>query len=152
MEAVESSSTTGGNVGIEEDMKDLGTADSNTSKATPVVLGDFCDQEHVDSIGHVTAESACLSKGISSRGEYFSKNQYFFTSTKNGPARDSRDTLSLDSNISARTPKKAIFLHIVVIYLHGPKKKAYFYAQLNKKLAKSTLYHIIPCFAFFSMI
>ena len=66
MEAVESSSTTGGNVGIEEDMKDLGTADSNTSKATPVVLGDFCDQEHVDSIGHVTAESACLSKGISS--------------------------------------------------------------------------------------
>ena len=63
---MESSSTTGGNVGIEEDMKDLGTADSNTSKATPVVLGDFCDQEHVDSIGHVTAESACLSKGISS--------------------------------------------------------------------------------------
>ena len=35
------------------------------------------------------------------RGVYFSKNQYFFTNPKNGPARDSRDTLSLDSNISA---------------------------------------------------
>ena len=46
------------------------------------------------------------------RGEYFSKNQYFFTTTKNGPARDSRDTLSLvslDSNISARTQKKGNF-------------------------------------------
>ena len=34
-------------------------------------------------------------------------------------SRDSRDTLSLDSNISARTPKKAIFLH-------GTPKKAFF--------------------------
>ena len=66
MEAVESSSTTGGNVGIEEDMKDLGTADSNTPEATPVVLGDVCDQELANSIDHVSAESACLSKGISS--------------------------------------------------------------------------------------
>ena len=66
MEAVESSSTTGGDIGIEEDLKHLDTVDSHTPKATPVVLGDFCDQEHVDSIGHVTAESACLSKGISS--------------------------------------------------------------------------------------
>ena len=46
-------------------MKDLGTADSNTSKATPVDLGDVCDQEYVNSIGHVTAESVCLNKGIS---------------------------------------------------------------------------------------
>ena len=40
------------------------------------------------------------------------------------------------SNISARTPQKSVF----------------FYAQLNKKLAKSALYHIIHCFACFSMI
>ena len=49
---------------------------------------------------------------VQGRGEYFSKNQYFFTTTKNGPARDSRDTLSLvslDSNISARTQKKGNF-------------------------------------------
>ena len=65
---------------------------------------------------------------IRRRGVYFSKNQYFFTNHKHGPARDSRDTLSLDSNISARTYKKCVF-----------------YAQLNKKLAKSTLYHIIHC-------
>ena len=71
MEAVESSSTTGGDIGIEEDMQHLGTADSNTpdiadsNMATPVDLGDVCDQEHVNSIGHVTAESACLNKGIS---------------------------------------------------------------------------------------
>ena len=72
MEAVEPSSTTGDYIGIEEDLKHLGTADSNTpdiadsNMATPVDLGDVCVQEHVNSIGHVTAESACLSKGISS--------------------------------------------------------------------------------------
>ena len=59
------------------------------------------------------------------RGEYFSKNLYFCTNPKNGPAREPRGTLSLDSNISARTPKKAIFLHIVVIFLHGPQKKRF---------------------------
>jgi len=52
LEAVESSSTTGGNIGIEENMK-------------PVVLGDVCDQEHDNSKGPVTPESACLNKGIS---------------------------------------------------------------------------------------
>ena len=30
------------------------------------------------------------------------------------------------SNISARTSIKAIFLHIVVIFLHGTPKKAFF--------------------------
>ena len=66
MEAVESSSTTGGDIGIEEDLKHLDTVDSHTPKATPVVLGDVCDQELANSIDHVSAESACLSKGISS--------------------------------------------------------------------------------------
>ena len=55
-------------------MKDLGTADSNTSKATPVDLGDVCDQEYVNSIGHVTAESACLIKGISGLQTMVDKN------------------------------------------------------------------------------
>ena len=86
-----------------------------------------------------------------SRGEYFSKNLYFCTNPKNGPARDSRDTLSLDSNISTRTPEKVIFLHMVVIFLHGPKQMRFFCTieQLNKKLAKSALYHIIQCFPAF---
>ena len=40
------------------------------------------------------------------RGEYFSKNQYFFTNAKNGPARDSRDTQKhTDLNITAREKK-----------------------------------------------
>ena len=60
------------------------------------------------------------------RGEYFSKNQYFFTNPQNSPARDSRDTLSLDSNISARTPKKAIFLHVIEIFLLGSLKMHFF--------------------------
>ena len=51
------------------------------------------------------------------------QNQYFFTDPKNGPARESRSPWFLASNISARSPKKAIFLHIVVIFLHGPPKK-----------------------------
>ena len=38
------------------------------------------------------------------------------------------------SYISAQTPKKAIFLHIVVIFLHGPQ---------NAKQSKSALYNII---------
>ena len=80
MEAVESSSTTGGDIGIEEDMQHLGTADSNTpdiadsNMATPVDLGDVCDQEYVNSIGHVTAESACLIKGISGLQTMVDKN------------------------------------------------------------------------------
>ena len=43
------------------------------------------------------------------RGVYFSKNQYFFTNPKKGPARDSRDTFALDSDISARTLKRQFF-------------------------------------------
>ena len=50
---------------------------------------------------------------------------------KNGPARVPRKAWFLDSNISARSPKKAIFLHIVVIFLHGLPKKV-FCAQLKR--------------------
>ena len=56
------------------------------------------------------------------------KNQYFFTYPKNGPARESRYPPGtwtwVDSNISARSPKKAFFLHKVAIYLSArtPKK------------------------------
>ena len=46
------------------------------------------------------------------------------------------------SNISARTSIKAIFLHIVVIFLHGLPQKV-FCAQLKKDLAKSAMYNII---------
>ena len=56
-----------------------------------------------------------------------------------------------DSNISARSPKKAIFLHIVAIYLHRPQRKCYFYAQSNKKFTKSALYNIVQCFAYIFM-
>jgi len=72
LEGVESSSTSGDTIGIKEDMRHLDTADSNTSKAIPMVLGDVCGQEHanvethVNGIGHVMAESACLKKSISS--------------------------------------------------------------------------------------
>ena len=51
------------------------------------------------------------------------KKPYFFTDPKIGPARESRSPWLLASNISARSPKKAIFLHIAVIFLHGPPKK-----------------------------
>ena len=72
MEGVESSSTSGDTIGIKEDMRHLDIANSNTSKAIPMVLGDVCGQEHanvethVSGIGHVMAESACLKKSISS--------------------------------------------------------------------------------------
>ena len=79
------------------------------------------------------------------------KNQYFFTDPKIGPARESRSPWLLASNISARSPKKAIFLHIVAIYLHRPQRKCYFYAQSNEKLAKSVLYSIVQCFAYIFM-
>ena len=92
---------------------------------------------------------------IINRGEYFSKKPIFLHTPKIGPARESRDTLvpgqyyfctkpkkgnfsAHSSNISAQSPKKAIFLHIVTIYLHGPQRKCYFYAQSNKKLAICT--------------
>ena len=62
------------------------------------------------------------------------KNQYFFTPPKMALHRNPGTPLSLDSNISARSPKKAIFLHIVttvVIFLHGLPKKV-FCAQLKR--------------------
>ena len=56
---------------------------------------------------------------------------------KKGPAQDSRGAITRDSNISARTPQK-------VIFLHESQKKHFF---LNKKLNL----HVIHCFASFSM-
>ena len=45
------------------------------------------------------------------------KYQYFFTDPKDGPVRESRSPWFLASNIFAQSPKRAIFLHIVVIFL-----------------------------------
>ena len=73
------------------------------------------------------------------------KNNYFFTYPKNGPARDSSTPWFLVSNISARAPKKTHSSNISA----RAQWKAFFYAQLNKKLAKSALYHIMHCLAFF---
>ena len=61
------------------------------------------------------------------------RNQYFFTRPKSGPARDSRSPWLLASNISAQSPKKAVFLHIVVIFLHGPPKKSFFLCTIEKE-------------------
>ena len=44
--------------------------------------------------------------------------------------------MTRDSNISARTPQK-------VIFQHEPPQKAFFLAQLNKKLAKSACNSLI---------
>ena len=65
------------------------------------------------------------------RGEYFFQKPIFLHMPKNGPARVPRKAWFLDSNISARSPKKAIFLHIVVIFLHGLPQKV-FCAQLKR--------------------
>ena len=58
------------------------------------------------------------------------KNQYFFT-------------LSLDSIISARSPKEAIFLHIVAIYLHGPQKNV---ISMHNRIRNSPNLHYITYF------
>ena len=79
------------------------------------------------------------------------KNQYFFTPPKMALHGNPGTPLSLDSIISARSPKKAIFLHIVAIYLHRPQRKCYFYAQSNKKFTKSVLHNIVQCFAYIFM-
>ena len=68
-------------------------------------------------------------------------------------------------NISARTLKIALHKNPrmrysrVVIFLHGSSnisartsKMRFYVHNLNKKLTKSALYHILHCFAFFSMI
>ena len=64
-------------------------------------------------------------EGVWHRGEYLSKNEYICTYPKNGPTRESSTPWFLDTNISARTPKIAIFLHKVVIFLLGPKEKRF---------------------------
>ena len=45
------------------------------------------------------------------RGEFFSKKSYFCTTPKKGLAQESR--YAKDSNISARTPKKAFFPRLI---------------------------------------
>ena len=87
-----------------------------------------------------------------SRGEYFSEKPIFLHTPKNGPARESRDTLSLDSIISARSPKKAIFLHIIAIYLHGSQKKV---ISMHNRIWNSpnlhniTYFNVLPTFSWF---
>ena len=83
------------------------------------------------------------SSGTECRGEYFSGKPIFLHTPKNGPARESRDTLSLDSIISARSPKKAIFLHIIAIYLHGSQKKV---ISMRNRIWNSSNLHNIPYF------
>ena len=70
------------------------------------------------------------------RGEYFTPKPIFLHYPKRGPAQNSKDAITRDSNISARTPKK-------VVFLHEPPQKAFFLAQLNKKLAKSACNSLI---------
>ena len=80
------------------------------------------------------------------------KNQYFFTDPKNGPARESRSPWLLASNISARSPKKTIFLHILVIFLHGPPKKRNFmhnWIRNSLNLHYITLFIVLPSFPWF---
>ena len=93
-----------------------------------------------------------ISGAIDIRGEYFSEKPIFLHTPKNGPARESRDTLSLDSIISARSPKKAIFLHIIAIYLHGSQKKV---ISMHNRIWNSpnlhniTYFNVLPTFSWF---
>ena len=66
----------------------------------------------------------------------FLEKNYFCTNPKNGHAQESRDAFCPGNNIAALTPKNMFFSS----------------AQLNKQLNKFAPYHIIHCFAFFSMI
>ena len=70
------------------------------------------------------------------------ENQYFCTPPKMALHGNPGTPLSMDSIISARSPKKAIFLHIIVIFLHGLPHKV-FCAQLKQDLTKSAMYNII---------
>ena len=65
------------------------------------------------------------------RGEYFSKNEYICTYPKNGPARESSPPWYLDSNISVRTPKKAIFLHVIVVIFQHETPKSVFLCTIE---------------------
>ena len=86
------------------------------------------------------------------RGEYFSEKPIFLHIPQKWPCT---------GILAPPGTRTVIFLHEAQegnISAHSSnisaqnQKKAFFYAQLNKKLAKSTLYHIIHCFACFSMI
>ena len=47
-----------------------------------------------------------INDNVTARGEYFSKKLYFCTTPKKGPAQESSDAITQDSNISAQTQKK----------------------------------------------
>ena len=80
-----------------------------------------------------------------SRGEYFSEKPIFLHTPKNCPARESRDTLVPGQYYFCTKPKKGNFSAHRNISARTPKK-CYFYAQSNKKLAKSALYNFISMF------
>ena len=87
-----------------------------------------------------------------SRGEYFSEKPIFLHTPKNGPARESRDTLVPGQYYFCTKPKKGNFsAHNSNISARIPKK-GYFYAQSNMKLTKSAQYNIFQCFANIFMI
>ena len=87
-----------------------------------------------------------------SRGEYFSEKPIFLHPPKNGPAWESRDTLIPGQYYFCTKPKKDnLSAHSSNISARTPNK-CHFYAQSNKKLAKSALYNIFQCFAYIFMI
>ena len=55
------------------------------------------------------------------RGEYFSKNFYFCTTPKNGPAQESSYAWEPDGNIFARLQKSAFLARLKALFLHNSK-------------------------------
>ena len=55
------------------------------------------------------------------RGEYISKNVYFCTTPKNGPAQESSSAWQPDGNISARLQKSSFLARLKALFLHDER-------------------------------
>ena len=60
-------------------------------------------------------------RGHRGRGEYISKNFYFCTTPKNGPAQESSCAWYPDGNIFARLQKSAFLARLKALFLHNSK-------------------------------
>ena len=71
---------------------------------------------------HLTQERCIrLFETFRVRGEYISKNFYFCTTPKNGPAQESSCAWYPDGNIFARLQKSAFLARLKALFLHNSK-------------------------------
>ena len=89
----------------------------------PRLAQEATDEEEEEEVKRVLTRlsSKVLNAHQRHRGEYISKNFYFCTTPKNGPAQESSCAWYPDGNIFARLQKSAFLARLKALFLHNSK-------------------------------